>query len=70
MAIHIVLILIIKESRVRVNKHIHKEINDKKWALTDSSCLLAADDCRQKSERYDDVVYKNGDQRVAPLFGV
>ena len=35
MAIHVVLILIIKESSLRVNKHIHKEINDKKWALTD-----------------------------------
>ena len=71
MAIHVVLILIIKESRVRVNKHIHKEINDKKWALTDSCWLLVAEDCRQKSERNDDVVYKNGDQKSsAPFWSV
>ena len=67
MAIHVVLIRIIKESRVRVNKHIHKEINDKKWTLTDSYWLLAAEDCRQKSER---CLQKRRSESSAPFWSV
>ena len=67
MAIHVVLIIIIKESRGRVNKHVHNKINDKKWAFT--LMLLACKwRLQTKSIRNDDVnVYKNEDLKSSAI---
>lgn len=69
MAIHVVLILRIKESRVRVNKYIHKEINDKKWALTEL-CNLQLKIADKNLIEMMMLFTKTAIRRVAPLFGV